>query len=147
MIFLKFFSIRPTDPISGNAFDAKRKQKSKTNKQTNKTKQQKKIYGRKKGACPGVEPGTSRTLSENHATRPTGHPRLWSVNFKSINITKGFDNAYDRRTQRSELSLRGNTASLGREKRTIAVSMPSQHQGQSGFTAKEGWKKLLLSWV
>ena len=26
------------------------------------------------GACPGVEPGTSRTLSDNHATRPTGHP-------------------------------------------------------------------------
>ena len=25
-----------------------------------------------KRACPGVGPGTSRTLSENHATRPTG---------------------------------------------------------------------------
>ena len=25
------------------------------------------------GACPGVEPGTSRTRSANHTTRPTGH--------------------------------------------------------------------------
>ena len=27
-------------------------------------------------ACPGYEPGTSRTLSDNHASRPTSHPGL-----------------------------------------------------------------------
>ena len=27
----------------------------------------------KKRASPGIKPGTSRTLSKNHASRPTGH--------------------------------------------------------------------------
>ena len=37
------------------------------------------------GACPGVEPGTSRTLSENHATRPTGLTYHQSGKFCNIN--------------------------------------------------------------
>ena len=36
-------------------------------------------------ACPGVEPGTSRTLSENHATRPTGLAQNILEKFNSIN--------------------------------------------------------------
>ena len=51
-----------------------------------KEKKQKQIYFKtdkeiKHGswACPGVEPGTSRTLSENHATRPTG--QAWHIKY------------------------------------------------------------------
>ena len=32
-------------------------------------------------ACPGVEPGTSRTLSENHATSPTGQAQHVTDNY------------------------------------------------------------------
>ena len=35
-------------------------------------------------ACPGVEPRTSRTLSENHTTRPTGLYKIISCCLKTL---------------------------------------------------------------
>ena len=37
------------------------------------------------GACPGVEPGTSRTRSANHTTRPTGHTKHY-INKERITL-------------------------------------------------------------
>ena len=40
-----------------------------------------------KRACPGVKPGTSRTQSKNHATRPTGqtYGKVFREMFESAN--------------------------------------------------------------
>ena len=166
-----FFSILPTNQISGNAFDAKRKQKTKQiNKQIKQQKKTKKKCGRKKGACPGVEPGTSRTLSENHATRPTGRPRPSMANFKYINITRvsqclRLENSLYLVTFSSlstnkwlyfgqfwifhrvaswALEVRRRVWSEKREQRRWAC--PPSIEGSSGFTAMGGWK-LFLWWV
>ena len=58
IFFLVFFPIRATDPISGNAFDAKRKQKAKQiNKQIKQKKKTKKNMAAKKGPVRESNPG------------------------------------------------------------------------------------------